>query len=284
MGPSATLSARLLCSPRTASGAPFGSSATLKSFPKVPFSGFDAQTAKPDRIGSRFMSERQSRADDSGAPSGAMSLKRMMLMMLFGIALAMAALAFCIVRLGGATNDVAKAYEARYASYLLADEIYWDFRAAEIDPARGYGPAIPLTELMKRAGFTELEFEKLNQAERNSNDLVRTETNAMNMVVAGNLAGAQDGANARNLMHGADYHQFKARIMRPLDEFFAGSTRPLKPRGRVNKAAGARSSLPRFDNSRCAAPRRRSRSERSFWTVSSASSEVRTSSIRRERR
>jgi methyl-accepting chemotaxis protein len=159
-----------------------------------------------------------------------------------------------------------QAYEARYASYLLADElrqssddltrlartyavtgdtkwkeqyeevldiragkrprpadyhkIYWDFRAAEVDPARGYGPAIPLTELMKRAGFTELEFEKLNQAERNSNDLVRTETIAMNMVAAGNVADAQDGANARNLMHGADYHQFKARIMQPLDEFF----------------------------------------------------------------
>ena len=52
-----------------------------------------------------------------------MSLKGMMLMMLIGIALAMAALAFCIVRLGGATNDVAKAYETRYASYLLADEL-----------------------------------------------------------------------------------------------------------------------------------------------------------------
>ncbi len=191
----------------------------------------------------------------------------MMLMMLIGIALAMAALAFCIVRLGGATNDVAKAYETRYASYLLADElrqssddltrlartyavtgdskwkeqyeevldiragkrprpadyhkIYWDFRAADIDPARGYGPAMPLAELMKRAGFTELEFEKLNQAERNSNDLVRTETTAMNMVAAGNVADAPDGANARSLMHAADYHQFKARIMQPLDEFFS---------------------------------------------------------------
>lgn len=214
----------------------------------------------------------------TGHVTGGSSLKRMILMMLFGIALAMAGLAFCIVRLGGAMSEVAAAHETRYASYLLADElrqssddltrlartyvvsgdpkwkeqyeevldiragkrprpaeyhkIYWDFRAAGIDPDRGYEPAVALTELMRQAGFTEEEFAKLEEAQRKSNDLVRTETLAMNMVgdqaasdlVASDLdsATATDGAGrqAVNLMHDANYHEFKARIMQPLDEFF----------------------------------------------------------------
>lgn len=108
----------------------------------------------------------------------AMSL-RQMLLMLVGIAVAMTALALCIQRLGVATSDVAKAHEVRYTSYLLAD---WDFRAAGIHPRRGEEPAAALTNLMKCAGFTADEFAKLNESERNSNDLVRTETMAMNMV------------------------------------------------------------------------------------------------------
>ena len=193
----------------------------------------------------------------------------MMLIMMVGTAVAMIALGFCIQRLGAATAAVAHAYEVRYNSYLLADElrqssddltrlartyvvsgenkwkaqyqevldiragklprpaqyhkIYWDFRAADIRPARGQEPAIALTELMKQAGFTAEELAKLEEAERNSNDLVRTETQAMNAVAAGN--GASEGNGAQKLMHDQDYHQFKARIMRPVDEFFAAVDR-----------------------------------------------------------
>jgi len=199
-----------------------------------------------------------------------MSLKQMMLLMMVGLGVGMIALAFCIQRLGAATAQVAKAYEVRYDSYLLADElrqssddltrlartfvvtgdekwkeqyqevldiragrrarpaqyhkIYWDFRAADIHPARGEEPAVALSELMKRAGFTAEEFEKLSEAERNSNDLVRTETLAMNMVSAAGKdlqAGASDLARAQKLMHDDDYHRFKAKIMQPVDEFFA---------------------------------------------------------------
>ena len=192
----------------------------------------------------------------------------MMLIMMVGTAVAMLALGFCIQRLGAATAAVAHAYEVRYNSYLLADElrqssddltrlartyvvsgenkwkeqyqevldiragklprpaqyhkIYWDFRAADIRPSRGQDEAIALTELMKQAGFTEDELAKLEEAERNSNDLVRTETLAMNAVAAGNNAG---GVSAEDLMHNQDYHQFKAKIMQPVDEFFAAVDR-----------------------------------------------------------
>ncbi len=193
----------------------------------------------------------------------------MMSIMMVGIGLAMIALGFCIQRVGMATQQVARGYENRYTSYLLADElrqssddltrlartyvvsgetkwkeqyqevldiragrrerpaqyhkIYWDFRAAQIQPSRGEEPAIALAELMKRAGFTDEEFDKLSEAERNSDDLVRTETLAMNLVEGGGKSNEQlasDLANAQGLMHDENYHKFKAKIMRPLDEFF----------------------------------------------------------------
>jgi methyl-accepting chemotaxis protein len=187
----------------------------------------------------------------------------MMLIMMIGAALAMIALGFCIQRLGAATAGVAAAYEVRYSSYLLADEmrqssddltrlartyvvsgerkwqeqyqevldiragkiprpaqyhkVYWDLRAADIRPGRGEQSAMALTELMKRAGFTAEEFAKLEEAERNSNDLVRTETLAMQAVASGNAA---ERATAQTLMHDENYHKFKARIMQPVNEFF----------------------------------------------------------------
>nr|WP_315463406.1 methyl-accepting chemotaxis protein [uncultured Rhodoferax sp.] len=108
------------------------------------------------------------------------------------------------------------------------EKIYWDFRAAGIDPGRGTEAAVPLAELMKRAGFTEAEFAKLKEAQDNSNELVNTETVAMNLVKSqlaegkGDL-GTQDNpelAKARTMMHDAAYHRAKAKIMKPVDEFF----------------------------------------------------------------
>ena len=109
------------------------------------------------------------------------------------------------------------------------ERIYWDFRAADQNPTSETDPAVPLVELMKRAGFTEQEFAKLNEAAANSNDLVRTETVAMNMVKglfddgAGNFTrkGEPDLAKAREMMHNAKYHSDKAKIMKPLNDFLA---------------------------------------------------------------
>jgi methyl-accepting chemotaxis protein len=201
---------------------------------------------------------------ESQVPRIGVSLKRMLGIMMLVIVVLMAVLAFCIERLGAASDAVAQAHQVRYTSYLLADElrqssddltrlartyvvdghskwkdqyqevldirsgkhprpaeyhkIYWDFRAADMQPARGQEPAASLTDLMKRAGFSKEEFAKLEEAERNSNDLVRTETEAMSMVGS---AVTSDRATAQLLMHDSNYHQFKSKIMRPLDDFFA---------------------------------------------------------------
>ena len=106
--------------------------------------------------------------------------------------------------------------------------IYWDFVAAGQDKPRPDGVKAPLLELMKQAGFGEAEFAKLNEAKANSDGLVNTETVAMN-AVKGRFADGQGGFSreappdfelARKLMHDATYHREKAKIMKPVDDFY----------------------------------------------------------------
>ena len=188
----------------------------------------------------------------------------------FGISLL---LLFSTLAMRRAAERVEQATQARYNSYLLADElrqssddltrlartyvvstdpkwekqyfevldirngklarpanyqgIYWDFRAADESPGKRTSATAPLQDLMKQAGFTDAEFAKLREAQQNSNDLVRTETVAMNLVKGlyddgkGGFTkqGEPDLERARAMMHDLDYHRFKAKIMRPVDEF-----------------------------------------------------------------
>jgi methyl-accepting chemotaxis protein len=108
------------------------------------------------------------------------------------------------------------------------ERIYWDFRAAGSESVRPLGETVALIDLMKKTGFSEAELAKLAEAQANSNDLVRTETIAMNMVKGlyednqGNFTkkAEPDLTKAREMMHDLAYHQNKAKIMRPVDEFF----------------------------------------------------------------
>lgn len=107
-------------------------------------------------------------------------------------------------------------------------QIYWDFMAVSDTKPRPDGESIALQALMKKHGFTEAEFALLKQAEANSNGLVKIETVAMNAVKglfddgAGNFTkkGEPDLVLARNLMHSEQYHQYKAQIMQPVNQFF----------------------------------------------------------------
>ena len=108
------------------------------------------------------------------------------------------------------------------------ERVYWDFFAADnLPPRPDSEQKIPLLELMKQAGFTDKELSKLDEANRNSNELVATEVLAMNAVKGlvpdgkGNyVPGTADLEHARKIMHDADYHANKAKIMRPIDDFF----------------------------------------------------------------
>ncbi len=106
--------------------------------------------------------------------------------------------------------------------------IYWDFVAAGESKPRPDGETISLQALMERAGFSAAEFAKLQEAQANSDGLVKLEVKAMNAVKghfqdgAGNYSvqGEPNLEMARNLLHGPEYHKIKAQIMHPLDDFF----------------------------------------------------------------
>lgn len=101
------------------------------------------------------------------------------------------------------------------------EQIYWDFRAADIDPSKGPDKTIALIDLMKKYGISEAELAKLSEAQANSNELVQTETIAMNMVKGlyadskggFTVKGEPDLAKARDMMHNLAYHQYKAKIL-----------------------------------------------------------------------
>ncbi len=133
------------------------------------------------------------------------------------------------------------AYEKQYQAILdIRDgkkprpenygRIYWDFVAADGKPPRpDSSRSVALIALMREAGFTDAELAKLSEAKANSDALVKTEALAMNMVkglyedAQGNFTrrGEPDLVRARELMHDHAYHVNKARIMRPVDQFFA---------------------------------------------------------------
>jgi signal transduction histidine kinase len=109
------------------------------------------------------------------------------------------------------------------------NRIYWDFVAANGQKPRADGPAVSLQTLMVREGFTPAEFEKLKEAEAQSNDLVNRERIAMNAIKglyddgAGHFTVKKppDRELAIRLMNDQAYHDAKVRIMRPIDDFYA---------------------------------------------------------------
>ncbi|MGK5050888.1 methyl-accepting chemotaxis protein [Janthinobacterium sp. RB2P8] len=120
--------------------------------------------------------------------------------------------------------DIRNGKKPRPAHY---ERIYWDFVAAGMPVPAATGPAVSLTELMRKAGFSEQEFAKLQEAQANSDGLVKTEVIAMNAVKglfddgSGKFTktGPPDLEMARRIMHDAEYHRNKGKIMQPVNEF-----------------------------------------------------------------
>jgi len=109
------------------------------------------------------------------------------------------------------------------------EHIYWDLVAAaprvESDQA---GSRTSLRTRMQQLGFTASELAKLQEAENNSNDLVLSENIAFNATkglfrdASGQFTvkRAPDPALAHRILHDARYHEAKAAIMRPVNEFY----------------------------------------------------------------
>jgi diguanylate cyclase (GGDEF)-like protein len=102
------------------------------------------------------------------------------------------------------------------------DEVYWDLELNEDDaldfPADG-GQAIPLLQLMRKAGFTQSELAKLAESKESSEVLISTELAAIQLIdTTRPLTGAVRTEAILMLQNNA-YHQAKANIMRPIGEF-----------------------------------------------------------------
>ncbi|MBY4678318.1 methyl-accepting chemotaxis protein [Marinobacterium arenosum] len=108
------------------------------------------------------------------------------------------------------------------------ERIYWDFMAADGRKPSSDGETISLDTLMREAGFTQQEMAKLAAAQANSDELVKMETIAMNATRGlfddgtghFNRRAEPDSEMAAELLHNPRYHQEKAKIMAPVNEFF----------------------------------------------------------------
>jgi PAS domain S-box-containing protein len=107
------------------------------------------------------------------------------------------------------------------------NKIYWDFVMSNKQRIPSDGQAVSLDTLMRQMKFTEDEFAKLREAEQHSNELVQLENVAMNAVKGRfqdengefTIERAPDLKLATNLMYGKEYHQAKAKVMEPINEF-----------------------------------------------------------------
>lgn len=114
--------------------------------------------------------------------------------------------------------DIRDGRKPRPAAY---QSVFWDIVAAHgRPPRRGNEQAIALLELMRQAGYTELELSKLEQAKANSDSLNGIEAAAMKLVEAVPVTEA-GRARARMMLHDDKYHHLKADMIKPINEFNA---------------------------------------------------------------
>ncbi|MES1166642.1 MAG: methyl-accepting chemotaxis protein, partial [Pseudomonadota bacterium] len=108
------------------------------------------------------------------------------------------------------------------------NRIYWDLVTKDRPKPRPDGATISLQELMLREGFTAAELAKLASAQKYSDALVQTERIALNAVQGlfddgtghFTVRRAPDRALAMKLLNDEAYHDNKARIMQPIDDFY----------------------------------------------------------------
>lgn len=101
--------------------------------------------------------------------------------------------------------------------------IYWDLVGVDDVRPRPYSTqTVPLIEMMQQAGFTPIELAKLTEAKNNSDALTETEFAAMKLIESEGSPAEQDLQHhkALELLHDKVYHEAKASIMRPIDEFY----------------------------------------------------------------
>ena len=134
-----------------------------------------------------------------------------------------------MVRSYVATGDVS--YKKRFNEILAVRDglqprpleyhtLYWN-EQLDRNLRAASGPAISLLELMRQAGFTEQEFEKLALAKTNSDGLTHLEAAAIALMDIQGVQAAASRTKALSMVYDANYHLAKSKIMRPIADFSA---------------------------------------------------------------
>ncbi|MDO9204562.1 EAL domain-containing protein [Methylotenera sp.] len=99
--------------------------------------------------------------------------------------------------------------------------VYWDLFTTNGKPPRLDSTlAIPYLELIKKAGFTDAEFNKLSEAMAQSDALTKIEREAMRLTESTGPKSEENRNKALLILHDEMYHKAKASIMKPIDEFY----------------------------------------------------------------
>ena len=116
-------------------------------------------------------------------------------------------------------QDILDIRDGKLARPTAYQDIYWDRVVADKAAARrSEGLRISLLDLMRQAGYTAEEFDKLALAKSNSDGLTRTEFDAMALMDDTAPQATNSRAKALQMMHDDQYHQYKAMIMQPIAE------------------------------------------------------------------
>jgi len=123
-------------------------------------------------------------------------------------------------------NDVLDIRNGKISRPENYNGVYWHLVTDSLIPSPSKsGSCIPLDQQMQDAGITIQEFGLLKDAQNYSNDLVHLENDAMGMIneINKNSISPADTAavhlKAINMLHGIEYHHYKATIMKPIGEF-----------------------------------------------------------------
>ena len=117
-------------------------------------------------------------------------------------------------------NDILAVRDGLQPRPLDYSQLYWNEQLGK-GVRFTTGPAISLLDLMRKAGFTEEEFEKLALAKANSDGLTHLELAAMALIDAQGSQSQTSRSQALSMVYGANYHQAKSGIMRPIADFSA---------------------------------------------------------------
>ena len=106
---------------------------------------------------------------------------------------------------------------------------YWDYVAAGKTELDQDGETYSIEAQIMSLGLSEEEKALLSEAKKESDDLINLENIAFNAVkgfykdAAGEftIKGAPDPVMARNIVYGTQYHEAKAKIMKPIEAFFS---------------------------------------------------------------